>query len=459
MTAQSATAPAVEPGSACATASHSKTSVALFCGVFGLLLAGPLAFGETEPWSVFMLEAGSSALLILWLVRQLVSGEIRMETSSLFSSQFAFATLIAVELATGWTANRDRTFNSALLFGAYAMLCFLALQLLHHRWQLRALATAVSIYGFALASFAIIQSITSNGRIYWIRAVPSNSGTYGPYVNHNHYAGLMEMLVPVPLLVALSRHVRDSNRLMAALAAAVMASTIFLCGSRAGMVVLVAQIGLLTGFLFWWRQYAKAGLMLAVFAVSVTGLLIWLGGSQVEERITSIHDAARQELSGGTRLAIDRDCWKMFRERPALGWGLGVFPDIYPQFRSFYSEFTVDRAHNDYLQLLVETGMAGAAVALWFLAIVFRSAFRKLREASDTNRSVALAALLGVSGLLIHSLFDFNLQIPANASMFFVLCGIAAMEHRFGSTRRRHSSTEALKINDRPACPGMAARD
>ena len=65
--------------------------------------------------------------------------------------------------------------------------------------------------------------------------------------------------------------------------------------------------------------------------------------------------------------SIDRDALKMFAARPITGWGLGVFPNVYPQFRSFHTNFFINEAHNDYLQLLVEMGGLGFAVLLWFL--------------------------------------------------------------------------------------------
>ena len=45
--------------------------------------------------------------------------------------------------------------------------------------------------------------------------------------------------------------------------------------------------------------------------------------------------------------------------------------------------------------------------------------------------------MLGITGILFHSLVDFNLQIPANAAIFYVLCALAAMEPRFGEFQRK----------------------
>jgi hypothetical protein len=73
---------------------------------------------------------------------------------------------------------------------------------------------------------------------------------------------------------------------------------------------------------------------------------------------------------------------------------------------------------------------------------VYRHAARKLKNWTvDTNGAIGLAAMLGVAGILVHSLLDFNLQIPANAALFYVLCALAALEPRFGLTRRSNHQT------------------
>jgi O-antigen ligase len=123
---------------------------------------------------------------------------------------------------------------------------------------------------------------------------------------------------------------------------------------------------------------------------------------------------------------------------------LGVFPEVYPQFRSFYTNLTIDKAHNDYLQFLVETGVVGFVIIGWFLFSVYRAGLRKVRTSPhDFNGHVALAALLGVTGILVHSFVDFNLQIPANAVLFLVLCTLAGMEPRFSLHRPNHRKPAA----------------
>jgi O-antigen ligase len=436
VTTASRAAPNIEPILK-RSSSRSLPDSVLFYGVFSLLLLGPLAFGAVEPWAVFILEAGTALLFLLWIVRQVFSVELQVASSPLFAPMLAFAILVLFQIAMRLTAYRYASFSHALLYTAYGWLGFLVVQCLRRTWQIKTLAWGFSVYGFAVALFALIQSLASNGKLYWLRTPHFGGWIYGPYVNHNHYAGLMEMLLPIPLVFIFTRYGSGLLKAMAALAAALMASTIFLSGSRGGMLAVAVQITIFVAILLRQKKTGRMVLTLGVFLALAIGLLAWVGGGELVERIASIHSEARLELSGAMRVNIDRDAFKMFEQKPILGWGLGTFAEVYPQFRSFYTNFFVDNAHNDYLQLLVETGALGFATMLWFVITVYYRAIKKLKNWTvDTNGAVGLAAMLGITGILVHSSLDFNLQIPANAALFYVLCTLAAMEPRFGLTRR-----------------------
>ena len=131
------------------------------------------------------------------------------------------------------------------------------------------------------------------------------------------------------------------------------------------------------------------------------------------------------KADAGIRAAIVKDGFRVVREHPFFGWGLGTFSTVYPSFRSFYSKFEVNEAHNDFLQLLVETGVVGFALMTVFLVLVFRNGMNSIEHwRRDPGASTTLAALLGCTGLLIHGMSDFNMQIPANAALFVALTAI-----------------------------------
>ncbi|HWW16436.1 MAG TPA: O-antigen ligase family protein [Candidatus Dormibacteraeota bacterium] len=429
-----------------------QVETALLYGIFGLLLFGPLAFGAVEPWSIFLMEAGSAALFLLWIGKQVLDGDMKIRWNPLFLPMGIFALLIVSQLVFRITAYRHDTVSLALLYLSYAMLCFLAGQTLIRGSQARTLALIFSLYGAALASFALLQGISSNGRLYWIRQPRMGGWIYGPYVNHNHYAGLMEMLVPIPLVLALTRLAPSRTRAVAGAVAAVMVGTIFLSGSRGGMLAILAELIILSALLVKQKRSLRTAIGVGVFLAIVVGLLTWVGGAELSKRIATV-GPSHIEISGDVRAYINRDGFKMFLKKPVLGWGLGTFPVVYPQFRTFYTNFFVNEAHNDYLQLLVEMGLLGFATMIWFLVTLYTRALKKIGNwTGEISGAVTLACVLGFTGILVHSVVDFNLQIPANAALFYVLCTVAAAEP-FAQPARKRRVARSKPPEELPASP------
>jgi len=416
----------------------------LLYGTFGVLMFGPVAFGAVEPWSIFVLEISSLLLVLLWLAKQWLDGELNIQWNPLFLPMAGFGALILVQIVARRSAYLHDTIAGALLYVAYAMLCFLASQTLLRSSQARKLTMIFVLYGFTLAALALVQGIAPNGRLFWLRQPRMGGWVYGSYVNHNHYAGLMELLIPIPLVLSLTHLTHHRERTIAGVAAAIMTGTVFLSGSRGGMLAVLVEFLVLAVVLFRYRKGVRVAIGVGAFAVVLISLLAWLGGSQLTERVSSISTEARTEISGGMRLSIDRDAFRMFLQKPLLGWGLRTFPVVYPQFRSFYTNFFVNEAHNDYLQLLAEMGLLGFGVMAWFLVVVFRRAVGKIANwTSDVSGAVTLACMLGSIGILVHSLVDFNLQIPANAALFYVFCTVAAAPPLLQRARKRRPEPSA----------------
>ncbi len=390
-----------------------------------LLAFGPLAFGAVQEWAICTLEVGAAVCVVLWVMREVAWGRLEVYRNVLFLPIVLFAALVGVQLLTGRTAYWYVTWQSALLWAAYGMIFFIASQCLRRTVWIRTFALFFTAFGFLVALFAIVQQLTWNGKLYWVVLNRNGGMVYGPYVNHAHYAGLIEMLVPIPLIFAMMESWPRSLRVLFAFIALLMAGTIFLSRSLGGMVAFGAQmvvLAILTGF---GERSRRQVLLLLLMALLLTLWLAVLSPGGISERIARLHDPLG-EAGAGDRLAIVKDSLKMLESRPVLGWGLGTFPEVYPSFRSFYTNYFVNEAHNDYVQLAVETGLVGFAIGCWFIALFFRSGLRRMEHwRTEIRSAAAVAAIIGVTGILVHSLSDFNLQIPANAALFFALAALA----------------------------------
>ncbi|MGH9581122.1 MAG: hypothetical protein ACRD2R_09015, partial [Terriglobales bacterium] len=174
-----------------APARHLKTVI--FWGVAGLLMFGPLAFGAVEAWSLFVVQLGASVLLALWALAQVASAKLEIRSNPLFGPLLLFGALVFWQAAAGASAYLYATETEAMKYVTYFILFFLASQT-GEAEDWRRLATVLVGFGFLLAMFAIIQDLISNGKLYWLRTPTRGGSIYGPYVNRNHYAGLLEML-------------------------------------------------------------------------------------------------------------------------------------------------------------------------------------------------------------------------------------------------------------------------
>jgi O-antigen ligase len=287
-------------------------------------------------------------------------------------------------------------------------------------------------FGASYAFFALAQELTSNGKIFWVHSPQFPGSIYGSYVNHDHYAGVMEMLVPIPFVLSMGHLLRGGERALVGFCTVLMASTIFLSGSRGGMLAFGLEMVLFAALTLGKRQSPRTALGSMAVCVLILALLVFLGKGEVLGRLG--------DLNPGIRLDITKDSLRTFFKRPVAGWGLGTFPTVYPSHRSFYTNLFVNEAHNDYAQLLVETGLVGFGLMLWFLVRLYRHGLPASRRWEfKWDGAVSLASLLGCTGILLHSFVDFNLQIPANAAMFYALCGLAASRPLAESSTPRRS--------------------
>ncbi len=245
----------------------------------------------------------------------------------------AFFALLLVQWAVGTTAYRHVTYAHLLLYAAYGMLVFVVTQTLRRSSQFELMAKLFTGYGAVVASFAVLQGLAPNGRT--LLDLGPGPGRLDLWTLRQSQSLRRPDGDALALPAGAGRNsLHDGNRrIVVAGVAALMAGSIFLSGSRGGMVAFVAQMIVLAVLLVRKREGGwKQPLMLGGFLAMVIVFLVWIGGNELTHRLVSIHSEAREEISGGIRISIDRDCLRMFAKRPFLGWGLGTFPIVYPSF-------------------------------------------------------------------------------------------------------------------------------
>ena len=415
-------------------------------GLGAALVFAILAFGAVQEWSAFVFEVAASVLFLTWARKQWISGQLQLSNNPLYAPTLLFFVLLAVQVALRTSAYAYITRYEVLQYIAYGMVMLMAAECVLAEGVRKKFALAVILFGSVYAFYALAQGMTSEGKFYWFYAPRFHGQIYGSYVNRNNYAGLMEMLVPFPLVVSMGHLLQGGKRALVAFAAVLMASTIFICGSRGGMLSFGFEVAVFGALALYQRKNARVAIGLLSLCLLVLGLLMFVGKGQVLGRLG--------DLGPGIRWNITKDCLRMFSHRPVIGWGLGTFPTVYPAFRSFYTNLFVNEAHNDYAQLLVETGVLGFALMLWFLALLYRYGLPTSRRWEFRwDGAVSVAALLGCTGILLHSFVDFNLQIPANAAVFYTMCALAASPLPKVVKKGRSRSSRSEANGDRPIAP------
>jgi len=404
----------------------------LVLGLCALLIFAVLAFGAVYEWSIFALEGGAAALFLIWAGQQVISKELTLSQNPLYLTAFLFFGIILAQIVLRRSAYGYITKYEALQYVSYGIMALVGAECVRRERARKIFALVMTVFGPCYAFFALAQELTSNGKIFWVHSPEFHGSIYGSYVNHDHYAGLMEMLLPIPFVLSMGHLLRGGKRALVGACVILMAGTIFLSTSRGGMLAFAFEMALFAALTLGKRRSPRIAVGTASVCILILALLIFLGKGQVLGRLG--------DLSPGMRLDITKDSLRMFSERPILGWGLGTFPTIYPSYRSFYTNLFVNEAHNDYVQLLVETGLLGFALMLWFLVRLYQHGLPTSRRWEfQWDAAVSLSALLGCTGMLFHSFVDFNLHIPANAALFYVLCGLAASKLLPESSKRRRS--------------------
>jgi len=408
-------------------------------GICCLLAFAVLSFGAVEEWSQAVLEVGASLLLVFWAVRQYYFKADQLSIPVEIAPLAAFALLGVLQFVFHLTASRYDTRIELQLLFTYLVVLFLMSQAYSRTSHWRGYVWFLMTLGFCVSIFGILQYLTFNGKLYWVRTMRYGGIPFGPYVNRNHFAGFAEMIIPVALVPLVLGKVRRERLFLVALFALVPIVALLLSASRGGIISFAVQMVILFLLLLVRRIRSRHVLVGGLVVLCAVLAVSWIGVQQVLERFSGMQT---MEVSGGKRAAMFQDTWRLFLDHPLLGTGLGTFEMVFPPYDSLYDGKIVNHAHNDYVEALAETGIVGGLCCAWFVGFVLLNSLKGWAELGTSfGSALNLSGLIACSGILVHSLTDFNLHIPANALLFLASAHLAVvrLEPAAPSTPGNHS--------------------
>ena len=396
---------------------------AIRVGICALVTFAVLAHGAVEPWSEAVLEIGAAVLLLLWAWEVSVGGEYKVVWNPLLWPLLGLWGVAALQLAAGITVYPFQTRIELLKYTALLALFFLCAQSYRKLEHWHGFVWFLLILGFAVSVFAILQHFTFNGKLYWVREIQFGGIPFGPYVNRNHFAGLVELLIPPGLAILILRAERRDQLPLVALFTLFPIGALFLSASRGGIISFLGEIGLLAFLILFRRREGRELAAAGLVVVLAIAFVSWLGIGRALERFASYKTL---EVSEGRRVEMLQGTWRIFLDHPIAGTGLGTLQEVFPLYETIYDGLIVNHSHNDYAEVLAETGVIGGLCGLAFLVLLAWTGWKNtVAEKELMNLAYHAGALVACFGLLIHATVDFNFHIPSNALIFLLQAALA----------------------------------
>lgn len=441
-------------------------------GIYFLLIFTPLAFGGVKPWAFTIMEAVSFIIFGAWLLRMAALKRLEFYITPLLFFMLALAAVAVIQIIpmppvmlSVVSSSSLRLYNTFLNDGAalwrpisidpqstldelWKLLSYIAvfIVIINHfktRPQITKTLRLVIWLGVGIAVFAVIQRLTWNGRMYWFYPVkpgfePSTGHIWGPYINRNHFAGYMEMAIPLALGFFLYRmteikvmqdmpiirklHIYAANNALMHMcvfmsSALVMTAVLFISLSRGGIAGLA--VGIIVFLLMSFKRKSLKGkaAVLAMIGAVLLVLVVILSWGRMEDRFDDLAQA-----DTNPRFETLKDSVNLVRDFPLLGTGFGTFKTSYLSYQTKHSRVLFIHADDDYLETMADMGLIGLALAVGIIFFFFYPVVQVWRVRNNTFvKCMAAAGVASCSALVLHGFTDFNTHIPANAMLLTVI--------------------------------------
>ncbi len=369
-----------------------------------LIWAGLLTAWIVPRWPVSLLQAAIFLLTAVWLIRKTLQGStIKPHPITLFLACATAWPLL--QLASGATSYRWETEMWTLYWLMNLAVFTLAFDCFQNPARRQKALNFTLIAGALLCIQGTIQLFTSPGNVFWIFPTGYRDLVIGPFVYKNQYAAFVELLIPIPFVLAV-RH--RPLRLVGALTTGFLYASVIASTSRAGAILVTLELVALA-LLLWFRDRSGS----RPFAIMLAASLAFVAALGPEMLLKRFQE--EDQFLG--RREMFQSSIAMLLDHPLTGVGLGNWPTAYPGYATYDDGFFANQAHNEWMEWAVEGGIPFvlliAAIALWLVPMAVRSLWG-----------------LGVIPFLMHCWVDYPTRKPALAAFFFFFAGILAAAGR-----------------------------
>ncbi|HMV49943.1 MAG TPA: O-antigen ligase family protein, partial [Blastocatellia bacterium] len=381
----------------------------IYFALLALLAATPLPYAAVEGWSIALWEICIFGLVGLWALSATQQGAFKISFNPLVWPMLGLLAVAVVQVlplssAARATISFSPFATTQFAFKLFASICFLLLfATFVNTDERRGMAVKTIIAACAIVAFVGISQRYA-GKFLWQR------GTFGPFVNRNHFAGFLEMGVGLAGGLLLGRAAKREWMLIYGGCALLMCAGIGLSASRGGVLALAAELmflallGIPTFFSNRNDKSRRASVLVRAAATlliglgAVAGAILLTGSEGLFQNFSQIQTETEGKLPAGERFSR-RDIWsattQMVKDHPLLGVGLGAFQFAYTRYDQSTGAQRVEQSHNDYLQVLADAGLIGGALMLAFVVLLFAKGFSAVGTHDRKKRAIVMGALTG----------------------------------------------------------------
>ena len=432
----------------------------IFFALLALLAISAVPYGTVEPWWQALFECAVFGLAALWLIEGFLSGSYEWSAYRCILPLVALVVFgliqtiplgvdseLSLKVGTQVTRTLSEDPHGTRLWAARMLALILcAAMLLRYTSSPRRLRILISVViGIAVASalFGLARKTMQHDAGFILPHLMPGFG-YAQFINNNHFAFLMEIAIGLLLGLIAGGGVRRERLLIYVGLTLLLGMSLVLSNSRGGILSMLCQL-IFVAVLFpavrsvsetsskWIRLVVTSPLvraLLIVILIGTVGLgIVWVGGDSLLGRLEAIPGEVSSREGGSRwgdrRIDIWRASWQLVKANPVAGVGMGGYWTAITTHHDASGEMTPQRAHNDYLELLASGGLIGVALAAWFIVGLIRPVRKQLRSTNRFRSAAAFGALVGSSGVAVHSLVDFGLHTTINAILMIVLLAIA----------------------------------